>query len=134
MNYSWEQLDTGFKVLFGLFGTVAGFLGIGKLARLNKADAASNDAAIAVTISEQTVSQSVTNELERLAVMVEAQNKKIDDLMTKVAHLEAEVHRLNNGRQTALKLLRKINLCGECDAKYGVLLETAITNLDEVAN
>lgn len=127
----WDQLDNGFKALFGLIGIVGAFLGGGKLIRLNRADNATNQANIAAVETEQVASNSVSTELARLSAAVEAQNKKIEELTTKVTTLESEVHRLNNGRQTALKLLKKIEYCEECHDKYGVLLETAIATLED---
>lgn len=131
MNMGWDQLDNGFKALFGLIGIIGAFLGGGKLIRINQTDSAVNKADIAAVETEQVASHSVSMELARLSAAVAEQSKRIEDLTTKVTTLESEVHRLNNGRQTALKLLKKIEYCEECHDKYGVLLETAIATLED---
>lgn len=130
-NWSWEQLDTGVKTIFGLFATLGIFLGGGKLLRINKVDKAVTENAVSVEESNTAANQFVTNQIEKLSVAVAEQSKRIEELTTKVTQLESEVHRLNNGRQTALKLLNKIHLCSDCETKYAVLVETAISSLED---
>ncbi len=127
----WEAMDNGFKVLFGLFGLLAAFLTGGKAIRLNRADTAVTNAAVAGASAEEAANNSVANEVARLSALVSEYGKKVDLLSTQVQELKDEVSRLHNGRTTALKLLRKIELCAECRSKFGVLLETAITSLEE---
>ena len=130
-NWSWEQLDSTVKAFFGLLATVGLFLGGGKLLRINRVDKAATDNVVAAEETSTAVNQFVTTQIEKLSVAVAEQSKKIEELTTKVTQLESEVHRLNNGRQTALKLLNKIHLCSDCEAKYSVLLETAISSLED---
>ena len=128
---SWDQLDNGFKALFGLIGVIGTFLGIGKVFRMNKLDGANNAANIAGAETEQVAAHTVSYELERLSQATELLQKKIDELSARVTELSAEVHRLNNSRQTALTLLKRIDLKAEDPhEKFQVLLDTAIINLE----
>jgi TolA-binding protein len=126
---SWNDLDTGFKALFGLIGTLLVLLGAGKAWRTNRADSAATTTAISGSQSENAANLSVTSELKRLSALVNEQGTKIDSLREEVAQLKTELGDVHNNRRTALKLLRKINLCTTCDSAIGVLLETAIDTL-----
>lgn len=127
----WEALDTGFKTLFGLFAIVATFLGGGKLIRINRADSATTDANVASVKAEEAAANSVASEVARLSALVKEQGQKIDLMSQQIQELKEELGRVHNGRTTALKLLRKIDLCAKCDAQFAVLLETAITSLED---
>lgn len=131
MNWSWDQLDSTVKAFFGLLATVGVFLGGGKLLRINRVDKAATDNVVSSEETSTVANQFVTSQIEKLSVAVAEQSKRIEELTTKVTNLEAEVHRLNNGRQTALRLLKNIHLCSDCDTKYSVLLETAISSLED---
>lgn len=132
MTFEWiTTMDTGFKVLFGLFALLATFLGGGRALRLNRTDAANTDANVASIRAEGAAATSVAAEVARLSALVREQGEKIDLMSQQIQELRDELGRVHNGRTTALKLLRRIDLCGKCESQYAVLLETAITSLEE---
>lgn len=127
----WDAMDAGLKGIIQLFALLAAFLGGGKVIRVNRADSAATDASVSAVKAEEAANNSVANEVARLSVLVKEYGKKIEELSDQIQELKEELGRVHNGRTTALKLLRKIELCGECESKFGVLLETAITSLEE---
>lgn len=132
MTFEWlTTMDTGFKILFGLFALLSAFLGGGRAMRMNRTDEANTNANVASIKAEEVASNSVANEVARLSTLVKEQGQKIDLMSQQIQELKDELGRVHNGRNTALKLLRKIDLCGECDNRFGVLLETAITSLED---
>lgn len=126
----WTELDAKFQLLMQVVMFVGTFLAGGKVLRLNKTDVATTNANVASIKAEEVASTSITAEVARLSKMVKEQGLKIDELTELMQAMRDELHKVHTGRKTALKLLNKIHLCGDCDTRFGVLLETAITQLE----
>lgn len=127
---AWE-IDQWKDVAIGLVSAIGVVLGGGKYIRSQRTETAQAGASVAASKADQSASESVAREVARLSVLVKDYGEKIQELSNQVQGLKEELGRLHNGRTTALKLLRKIKLCGECDTKFGVLLETAIVSLED---
>lgn len=126
---AWE-IDQYKDAAIGLFTVIGIALGGGKYVRSQRTESAQTNATVAASKAEQTASESVVKEVARLSVLVKDYGEKIDELSDQVQALKEELGRAHTGRSIALKLLRKIALCKSCEDKYGVLLDTAITALE----
>lgn len=128
---SWTDFETWTKSAMSIGGAIILFLASGKVLRVNRIDKANTNAQVAGIRAEETAAESVTASLKRLQDTVNEQSGHITELRDEVSQLRNEIHGLNNRRSAALDILEEIKLCGECEAKYGAMLRTAIKTLKE---